>query len=105
MLRKGVPITIRCMFPDRRASPREPLTLPINLASGESAMTRNISEHGLYLVVPRGSPVDEWLSFEFAVPSAGLKFHAVGEVVRIEPGVGQFGVAIRLHGPRLVPLD
>lgn len=96
---------MRCMSPDRRASSREPLTLPITLASGETALTRDISEHGLYLVVPRGAPVDEWLAFEFAVPSAGLKFHAVGEVVRIEPGVRQVGVAIRLHGPRLAPLD
>lgn len=96
---------MRCMFPDRRTSAREPLTLPITLASGDTAVTRNISEHGLFLEVPRGSLVEEWLAFEFAVPSAGLKFHAVGEVVRIEPGFAQLGVAIRLHGPRLVPLN
>lgn len=93
------------MFPERRASPREPLRLPIKLAGGASALTRDISEHGLFLYVPRGESVDGWLSFEFAVPQAGLKFEAAGEVVRIEPGIRRVGVAIRLHRPRLVPLD
>lgn len=102
---RGVPTTMARMFPERRASPREPLSLPIKLAGGASARTRDISEHGLFLFVPRGETVDEWLSVEFAVPQAGLKFDAVGEVVRIEPGIRQVGVAIRLHRPRLVPLD
>lgn len=93
------------MFPERRASPREPLNLPITLAGGASAQTRDVSEHGLFLYVPRGSVVDEWLSFEFAIADAGLKFDAVGEVVRIEPGLLQVGVAIRLHRPRLVPIN
>lgn len=93
------------MFPDRRASPREPLSLPVTLAGGASALTRDISEHGLFLYVPRGAAVDEWLSFEFAIAEAGLKFHAVGEVVRIEPGLRQVGVAIRLHRPQLVPIS
>ncbi|WBY02596.1 PilZ domain-containing protein [Ramlibacter tataouinensis] len=93
------------MFPERRASPREPLSLPITLAGDGTAMTRDISEHGLFLYVPRGSAVAEWLSFEFAVPQVRLKFDAVGEVVRIEPGIGHVGVAIRLHRPRLVALN
>ncbi len=93
------------MFPERRASPREPLSLPIILTGDGTALTRDISEHGLFLYVPSDASVAEWLSFEFAVPQSRLKFDAVGEVLRIEPGIGHVGVAIRLHRPRLVPFN
>jgi hypothetical protein len=92
------------MHPERRASPRDTLSLPIALADGGSAMTRNLSADGLFFTVPAGSRLDDWLHVEFAVPSAGLQFSAAGEVVRIEHGQHEDGVALRLHQPRLTAL-
>ena len=92
------------MDPDRRASPRDNLSLPIELAGGGVAMTRNVSAGGLFFTVPAGTPVEPWLQIEFEVPSAGLKFSAAGEVVRIQRGQDEDGVALRLHMTRLTPL-
>ena len=93
------------MHPERRASARDCLSLPIALPNGESGMTRDVSADGLYFTLPSGSEVDDWLHIEFAVPSAGLKFSAAGEVVRVEHGATQDGVALRLHSSKLTPID
>jgi len=90
---------------DRRASARESLALPIVLADGSSATTRNVSASGLFFTVPAGQQVDMWMRVEFSVASAGLRFTATGEVVRIERGQHEDGVALRLHAPRLSVLD
>jgi hypothetical protein len=92
------------MHSERRASPRDTLSLPIALADGRPATTRNLSAGGLFFTVPAGTRLDTWLHIEFAVPSAGLQFSAAGEVVRIEHGQHEDGVALRLHRPRLTPL-
>ena len=93
------------MHPERRASARDCLSLPIALPNGGSGMTRDVSADGLYFTLPSGSDVESWLHIEFAVPSAGLKFSAAGEVVRIEHGENEDGVALRLHMSRLTPID
>jgi hypothetical protein len=93
------------MHPDRRASSRDHLFLPMTLADGSAARTRNVSAHGLFFTLPPGRAIDDWLLVEFAVPSAGLKFSAAGQVVRIERGDGEDGVALRLHAARLTPLN
>jgi len=92
------------MHPERRASPREPLELPLTLGDGSTAVTRNISARGLYFLTSPGVQLDRWLLLEYQVPEAGLRFAAAGEVLRIEPGADATGVAIRLHSPRVVPL-
>jgi hypothetical protein len=96
---------MRAMPTDRRASSRDHLCLPMTLADGSAAMTRNVRAHGLFFTLPAGHAIDDWLLVEFAVPSAGLKFSAAGQVVRIERGDGEDGVALRLHAPRLTPLN
>lgn len=93
------------MLKDRRASVREPLAIPIRLADGSPAMTRDISTDGLYLYVQAGAVLASWLSLEYEMPEAGLRFTAAGQVVRTEAGRDFTGVAIRLHQPRLLPLD
>ena len=90
----------RRMFQERRASAREPLSLPVQLADGSHARTRDISAEGLFLELPAGAQVPDWFSLQYEVPQTGLKFVAVGEVVRTEAG----GVALRMHRPRLEPL-
>ena len=93
------------MHPDRRASSRDHLALPMTLADGSAAMTRNVSAQGLFFTLPPGRELDEWLLVEFEVPSAGLKFSAAGQVVRVERGDREDGVALRLHAPRLTQLN
>jgi hypothetical protein len=93
------------MHSDRRSSARDKLSLPIALADGTPAVTRNISASGMFFTLPAGHQLDQWMQIEFEVPSAGLRFTAAGEVVRIEHGEGEDGVALRLHAPRLTALD
>jgi hypothetical protein len=93
------------MTMERRAKPRDSISLPIVLADGTTATTRNLSEDGIYFLVSPGVEVDDWLSFEFAAPQLGLRFLAAGEVLRREPGPDGTGIAMRLHGPRLFPLN
>lgn len=91
---------------ERRASTREPLVLPVRLADGRAATTRDLSSGGIYLVLHDAGPMDPWLSFEFAVPQVNLKFSAAAQVVRTEPlASGRTGFGMRLHGSRLVALD
>lgn len=90
------------MLRDRRASARQPLTLPLELACGTPALTRDISAHGLYFFVPGEVALDRWLTLEYEVPESEVRFVAAGEVLRTEPDDERTGVAVRLHGPRLV---
>lgn len=93
------------MTTERRAKRRELLALPIVLPDGTTAVTRNISEHGIYFMVPSGANVESWLSIELDAARIGLRFVAAGEVVRMEPGADWTGVALRLHAPRLSPIS
>lgn len=93
------------MSPDRRASARDPICVPVVLADGRRAATRNLSSSGIYLVVEGAGRIDPWLSFDFAVPGAGLRFVAAAEVLRIErQHDGGTGIALKLHGSRLEAL-
>lgn len=90
---------------DRRASSRDHLFLPMTLADGSAARTRNVSANGLFFTLPPGREIEEWLLVEFEVPSAGLKFSAAGQVVRVERGDTEDGVALKLHAPRLTRIN
>lgn len=93
------------MHQEQRADPREPLALPITLGDGTQAVTRDIGPEGLYFLMPAGKTIDDWVALAFEMPRARLKFTAAGEVVRIDRHEHCTGVALRLHGARLVPLD
>lgn len=95
------PGTMTAMATERRLTPREAIQLPVVLADGTRATTRDVSRGGLYLVVPPGTQVEDWVRLEFAVPPVGLKFTAAGEVVRVE----RDGVALRLHHAHLSEID
>lgn len=101
------PGTIPKMAIERRLTPREAIQLPVVLADGTPGRTRDVSRGGLYLTVPAGTHVNDWVRLEFAVPPVGLKFTAAGEVVRVERGIAPAtdGVALRLHQSRLSELD
>lgn len=78
------------------------MTLPLELACGTPAITRDISTHGLYFFVPGEVALERWLTLEYDVPDAQVRFVAAGEVIRTERDDDRTGVAVRLHGPRLV---
>jgi hypothetical protein len=90
------------MSQELRAWPRENLALPILLADGSMAATRNVSARGMFLVVSTPLSVGERLAFEFDMPEIGLKYMATGEVVRVENEANGIGVALQLHDGRLV---
>jgi hypothetical protein len=89
------------MFEERRRHPRECLALPLQLASGARATTRDISGSGLYVFIQGWHTVDSPLRFELQLTDFPLKFTARGEVVRVEYHGDATGIALRLVNPRL----
>ena len=91
------------MFFDRRNGRREPIALRIALADGVVAITRDIGPHGIYLRIPLGRGLDDWVRLEFERARADLRLTALGEVLRVESGEHETGVALRLHSLQLRP--
>lgn len=89
------------MFEERRRHPREALALPLQLASGARAITRDISGAGLFVFIEGWRTVEGPLRFELQLADFPLKFTAYGEIVRIEYHAETTGVALRLVDPRL----
>lgn len=89
------------MFEEHRVEPRERLALPIVLADGSHAMTRDISPTGLFFEMEGERAMSGLVDFEMYLMEAGMKFTSVGEIVRVEHHDGKTGVAVRLLAPRL----
>lgn len=68
------------------------------------ARTVNACATGLYILLPAGSKVDDWVAIEFLVPPGRLQFRVLGEVVRTERTPQGLGVAVRLHGHTMTTL-
>jgi hypothetical protein len=93
------------MFEEHRIEPRERLSLPIKVGDGLRAMTRNISPSGLFFEIEGERLMHGLVDFEMQLAEAGMKFTAVGEIVRVERHCGMTGVAVRLMAPRLELID
>lgn len=91
------------MLFDRRNGRREPIALRVVLADNGSAVTRDIGPHGIYLHMPLNQQIDDWVRLEFDLARAALRLTASGEVLRIERGERETGVALRLHSMKLRP--
>lgn len=91
--------------PEQRQEPRERLTLPLALAGGPRAVTRDVSATGLFFVVDGEHVVHGPVEIELHLPEFAMRFRSSGEIVRIEHGDGHTGVAVRLVNPRLLPAD
>jgi hypothetical protein len=89
------------MFQEQRRDPRELLALPLQLACGAQATTRDISATGLFFEMEGCHAMQGPLQFELQLAQFGMKFTAAGEIVRIEHREGRTGVAVRLVDPRL----
>ena len=88
-------------FREQRVEPRESLALPLQLRDGSRAVTRDISASGLYFEIPGLHQVDGFVDFEMQLEEAGMKFTAVGRIVRLEHRQGRTGIAVELLAPRL----
>jgi hypothetical protein len=89
------------MFEEHRIEPRERLSLPIKVGDELGAITRNISPTGLYFEIEGERVMHGLVDFEMQLAEAGMKFTAVGEIVRVEHHFGKTGIAFRLMAPRL----
>jgi hypothetical protein len=93
------------MFLEQRCEPRETLVLPVRLAGGAQALTRDISPSGMYLELQGSHEVVGPLFFEMQIDQPRMKFTAEGRVVRVEHHDGNTGIAVMLLSPRLDMLD
>jgi hypothetical protein len=93
------------MFRERRLEPREPVALPLKLADGCSAITRDISPSGMYLRILGERTIEGIVYFEMDLAEAQMRFSAEAQIVRIERKDGHTGIAVRLISPRLEILD
>ena len=93
------------MFEERRVTPREDLALPLKLADGARAITRDISSSGLYFEMQGAHVLSGPVDFELQLPEVSMKFTASGEIVRVELKDGRTGVAVRLIDPRLEAIE
>lgn len=96
---------LRRMFEEQRLEPRERVALPLKLACGASAVTRDISAGGLFFVIEGRHVLSGPVDFEMELPEISLRFTASGEIVRIEHDATATGVAVRLLNPRLDVID
>lgn len=93
------------MFEEQRVNPRERLALPLKLADGARAVTRDISATGLYFEMTGAHLISGPVDFELQLPEVSMKFTSSGEIVRVELKDGCTGVAVRLIDPRLEIMD
>lgn len=92
------------MFGEQRLDPREPLALALKLGDGNTAITRDISASGMYFEIHGSYAMAGPVVFEMQLAELGVKFTAVGEIVRVERHASRTGFAIRLRHPRFEPL-
>jgi len=88
---------------ERRLHLRERLPLGLQLANGQPARVLNASAKGLYILMPPGARIDDWMAIEI-VPPARLRVRALAQVLRTERIGSGTGVALRLHATRLSTL-
>lgn len=94
---------------EMRRHPREQLSLRVRFAMGGWGVTRDISEHGVYVLLPVQRWPEPWVALDLELRRAGLRYHAHGQVLRLEPRPQAtdgliLGMALRLHLPLLLSL-
>lgn len=93
-----------CTFKEQRLEPRERLAMPLQLRDGSQSLTRDISAGGLYFEIDGQHDLAGLVDFEMQLHDVGMKFIALGQIVRVEYQSGRTGVAVKLVAPRLEPL-
>jgi hypothetical protein len=89
----------------RRAESRVNAKLPVLLGTaGASAVTKDISPSGVYLVLPESVESGRLISFrvDFVEPQADFQLYCLGVVVRVERGEdGRLGCGVRIIESKL----
>ena len=95
------------MKSEHRTEPREPVNLPLQLGSGVSAVTRDISASGLFFETDSEQRVGNLINFEINLDTPGgpLKLKALGQIVRIESQGSRTGVGVKLLESRLEAVE
>lgn len=93
----------------RPAPSRWPLIVPVQYALAEQlsrAVTRNVSETGVFIQTPMPSPSGEELRFELVVRASPLALSGIVVWVRREAEIGRPpGMGVRLSGPPRVYVE
>ena len=95
------------MKSEHRTEPREPVSLPLRLGRGLSAVTRDISASGLFFETDSEQRVGNLIDVEIDLDTPGgpMKLKAQGRIVRIESHGSQTGVGVKLLSSRLEAVE
>ncbi len=84
---------------EKRKTKRFNGAIPIELKNG-SGITRNFNTDGVYFVTDQTVALGEHLEFMMMLshvdPLGPIRLHCWGDVVRVEPGLKQLGVAVAI---------
>jgi len=88
---------VKIMYTDRRAMPREALSIPVQLQNEGQGQTRDLSAGGMYFTTGCAPSLGETISIAVDLddPGGALQLTAQAEVLRVDPLDGQAGVAVR----------
>ena len=87
------------IFDKARSWQRIHVEIPVYIGQ-EKLVARDVSREGIYFLsnhlFAEGGDLYFSLGFDFALPGTPIKFGCQGEVVRVEPHGGKFGVAAKI---------
>lgn len=85
---------------EKRLAERVHVELPVYL-NEEALVTRDVSRVGIYFLsdclLTKGRYLSFSLALDYALPGESIKMICHGEVVRVEPHDGQYGIAAKIH--------
>ena len=90
-----------------RTEPREAINLPVQLDSGVSVTTRDISASGMYFETDSLQHLGDVVHLEINLDTPGgpMKLKAQGQIVRIEFHDSRTGVAVKLLTSKLEAIE
>ena len=87
-------------YDEKRASQRIRVEVPVYIGKEES-VTRDVSWSGIYFLTDHlfaeGGALNFSLDLAYALPGKPIKLGCQGEVIRVEPHNGKFGVAAKIN--------
>lgn len=85
---------------EKRHEERFPMEMPVILEAG-TGVSRDISESGIYFITDQppapGGVVKFSVRLDHIHPGKPIRFDCQGQVLRIEPAGGRYGVAARIN--------
>ncbi len=85
---------------EKRASQRIQVEVPVYIGQEES-VTRDVSWAGVYFLTDQpfaeGADLNFSLDLAYALPGKPIKLGCQGEVIRVDPHDGKFGIAAKIN--------